>query len=91
MAALAYLLLPVSGLIAFLFSSDPRVSFHGVQAIVFGTLWAVTLYGASVASPVVTQVVAVLGVVVWLILLVGAAAGRDPALPGLRRMIGYRD
>lgn len=89
MAALAYALLPLSGLIAFLFASEPRVRFHGAQAIVFGTLWAGALYGASVASPTLTLIVAALGALAWLIFLVGTAGGRDPALPGLRRLSGY--
>lgn len=87
MAAFAYALLPISGLVAFLFAAEPRVRFHGTQAIVFGTVWALLLYGAAAISPAATVVIAASGAVVWLVLLVGTAAGRDPSLPGLRRLL----
>jgi uncharacterized membrane protein len=85
MAALAYLMLPLSGVIAFLFAADPRVRFHGMQAIVFGLLWALALYGGAALSPTLTRVVAAVGALIWVVLLGATAAGRDPALPGLRR------
>lgn len=83
MAALSYLLLPVSGLIAFLTAADARVRFHGSQAIALGLVWPLALYGGSLISATVTQVVFALGVVVWASFAVGALVGRDPVLPGL--------
>jgi uncharacterized membrane protein len=80
-AALAYLLLPISGLIAYLKGTSPRLRFHGLQAIVFGALWAVVLYAATWTTPVVTQVVFAAGLVLWIVLIAGAALGRDIELP----------
>jgi uncharacterized membrane protein len=80
-AALAYLLLPLSGLIAFATGGDERVRFHGAQSIVFGTLWATALYAGSALSGEATLVVAVLGALVWVTLLVGTGLGRDPSFP----------
>ena len=83
MAALSYLLLPVSGLIAFLTAADARVRFHGSQAIALGLVWPLALYAASVVSATLTQVVFALGVVVWATFALAALMGRDPVLPGL--------
>ena len=83
MAALAYLLLPLSGTIALLFAGSPRVRFHGAQAVVVGVVWAVALYAASEVSATLTQVVWGLGAIVWLLLLAATALGRDPRLPGV--------
>ncbi|MEA2446774.1 MAG: hypothetical protein QOK47_411, partial [Actinomycetota bacterium] len=44
MAALAYLLPPVTGLIAFLFAIDPRLRFHGLQSVALGAVWPVAIY-----------------------------------------------
>lgn len=81
MAALAYVLLPVSGALAFLLTGSTRVKAHGLQAIVIGTLWPVLLYGASAIAAALTWGVAVLGAVAWLGFLVLTATGRDPKLP----------
>lgn len=81
MAALAYLLLPLSGLVAFATGGDERVRFHGAQSIVFGTLWALALYAGSALSVVATLAIAVSGTLVWMILLVGTGLGRDPSFP----------
>jgi uncharacterized membrane protein len=81
MAALAYVLLPISGLIAFLRGSTARTRFHGLQAIVVGAVWPVLLYAATWTTPVVTQVVAAVGGLVWVTLVVTAALGRDLHLP----------
>ena len=81
MAALAYVLLPVTGLVAYLGGRNRRVRFHGLQAVAFGLLWPLSLYGASLLSPVVTQVVFGAGIVLWLTLLLGTARGRDPKIP----------
>ena len=81
MPALAYVLLPVSGLIAYLLGPDARVRFHGLQAIALGLAWPLGLYAASAVSATATQIVFVVGAAAWLVLLVGAAVGRDPRLP----------
>ncbi len=84
MAALAYVLLPLSGVVAFLIGSSARVRFHGLQAIAFGALWAVAAYVASWISPTITAVVFVIGALLWVTLLVTSLAGRDVRLPGAR-------
>ena len=81
MAALAYLLLPVTGLIAFLTGRNGRVRAHGLQAIVIGLLWPVALYAAALGPPVAVQAVFAVGLLVWLAFLVATALGRDPRLP----------
>ena len=81
MAALAYVALPVSGLIAYLLGSDQRVRFHGLQAIVIGLVWPAALYGASALSATATQVVFAAGSAVWLSFVLLTALGRDPRLP----------
>jgi uncharacterized membrane protein len=80
-AALAYVLLPVSGLVAYLTGSTPRMRFHGLQAIAFGAAWPVLLYAATWTSPGVTQVIFLLGFLLWMALIVAAALGRDLQLP----------
>ena len=81
MAVLAYLLLPISGLVAYLKGSSPRVRFHGLQAILFGCLWAILLYAATWTTPVVTQLIFAAGLLLWIALMAGAALGRDLELP----------
>ena len=81
MAAFAYVLLPVTGLVAYLGGRSRRARFHGLQAVALGFLWPLALYGASLLSPVVTQAVFGAGIVLWLALLLGAARGRDPKIP----------
>ncbi|MDP9067649.1 MAG: hypothetical protein M3N53_04765 [Actinomycetota bacterium] len=87
MAALAYLLLPVSGLAAYLLGADARTRFHGLQAILIGLLWPLALYAASSMSAALTRVVFVAGVTVWLLLIVVAASGRDITLPAVGRYL----
>jgi uncharacterized membrane protein len=86
MAALAYLLPPLTGLLAYSLGSDRRVRFHGLQAVAFGFLWPVTIYGGSLAGPIGTRVTFTLGALIWIGLLVATALGRDPLLPGGRRL-----
>lgn len=81
MAAFAYLLLPVSGLLAYFSGRTPRARWHGLQAIVLGALWPALLYLASALKESLVLPVAVAGAVVWLLFLAGAALGRDPSLP----------
>lgn len=87
MSGLAYVALPVSGLIAYLLGSDERKRFHGLQAIALGLLWPLALYAASAASPQATRIVFLAGAAVWLLFTVLAAAGRDPRLPFLGRFL----
>ena len=82
-AALSYLLLPITGLLALTLGSTPRVRFHGLQSIVFGLAWALALYGGAAAAPAATKLVFALGALVWLALMLATAAGKDPRLPGI--------
>ena len=81
MAALAYLLLPLSGLLAFFSQRSARIRFHGAQAVVVGLVWPLLLYAASALSPTATQVVFAAGAILWVTLIVMTAAGRDVRLP----------
>ncbi len=81
MSGLAYLLLPVSGALAFVLGRDPRLRFHGLQAIVLGLLWPLALYGGSAVSPATSRIVFFAGAVVWFGFAIAAAVGRDPKLP----------
>lgn len=83
MAALAYLALPVTGLLAYFSGRSPRVRWHGLQAIVLGALWPALLYLASAVDESLVVPVAAGGAAVWLLFLAGAALGRDPSLPWL--------
>ena len=82
MAALAYVLLPLSGLIAFLVGATARMRFHGLQAMALGAVWAVAAYVASWIAPMLTAVVFVVGGLVWIALMLAALLGRDLRLPG---------
>lgn len=88
MATFAYLLLPITGLVALLSGRDARTRFHGLQAISLGLLWPVALYAAALGPSVAVQAVFVAGALVWLVFLFGTALGRDPRLPGLGRLLG---
>ena len=82
-AALAYVLPPLSGLVAYLSSDSQRTRWHGLQSVLLGVAWPVALFGGALVSPGVTQVVWLVGALSWLTLLLGAAIGRDPRLPGV--------
>lgn len=90
MAALAYLLPPLTGLIAYFKSSSSRGRFHGLQSVMFGLAWPAVLYLCSAWTPGATQVAFFAGAAVWLLLLVITAFGADPRVPGtgglLRRL-----
>ncbi|MDQ4124150.1 MAG: hypothetical protein M3134_00925 [Actinomycetota bacterium] len=81
MAALAYLVLPVTGLVAYFSGRSPRVRWHGLQAIVLGAVWPALLYLAAAVKESLVLPVAAGGALVWLLFLAGAALGRDPSLP----------
>jgi hypothetical protein len=89
MVAFAYVLLPVSGLVAYMKGSGTRARLHGLQAIIVGVAWPAALYGASALSPGVTQVTFVVGIVVWVVLAAAAALGRDLVLPGLGGLLRW--
>ena len=86
-AALAYLLLPISGAIAYFGARTPRVRVHGLQATVLGALWPAAMYAATLISPGVTQAVFVAMGSLWIVVMVTAAVGRDLWLPGLGRVL----
>ena len=83
MAALAYVLLPVSGLIAYLKGSSQRVRFHGLQAISLGLVWPLALYACTYAGPGITQVGWAVGALIWVTLFVATALGANPRVPGM--------
>ncbi len=87
MAALAYLLLPISGGIAYFAARTPRVRLHGLQAALLGALWPASLYAGASVSPGVTQVVFVVMGVIWLVVMASAALGKDLWLPGVGRLL----
>ena len=91
MAALAYLLPPLSGLLVYSMGRDQRARFHGLQAVVFGFLWPAAIYVGSLAGPMGTRVVFALGALVWIALLGMTALGRDPQLPGGRRLRSFSE
>lgn len=82
MPALAYLLPPLSGLIAYFKAATPRARFHGLQASLFGFLWPLLIYAASSFTPGATQGTFFVGAALWILLLVVTALGRDPCIPG---------
>ena len=87
MVALAYLFPPLSGLVAYFKATTERGRFHGLQSALFGLLWPLSLYVASALTPGATQVAFFLGAVLWLLLLVVTALGKDPCVPGTGKLL----
>lgn len=85
MAALCYLLLPVTGVLGYFLGKRPRTRFHGLQAVALGLLWPLSLIAASEVSPTATRVALGVGAVVWIVLMGGAAVGKDLTVPGAGR------
>ena len=85
MAAFAYLLLPVTGLIATLAGRDQRARMHGLQAIFIGLGWAIAMYVAALGPAVAVQAVFGAGLLLWISFLALTLAGRDPKIPVLGR------
>ncbi|MDQ3662341.1 MAG: hypothetical protein M3454_15055 [Actinomycetota bacterium] len=88
MAALSYLLPPVTGLLAYLLGSAERTRRHGLQSVAFGLLWPVALYGAAALSPGAAQAAFAVGGLVWVSLLLTTAVGLDLHVPGTARWLG---
>jgi len=86
-SALAYLVPPVSGLVALFRGKSARARFHGLQSVAFGALWPAILWSCSFVSPRATQIAFVLGIVLWVLLIGAAAFGRDLRLPFLGRFL----
>jgi uncharacterized membrane protein len=86
MAALAYLFPPLSGLLAYSLGRDQRARFHGLQAVVFGFLWPAAIYIASQVGPRGSRIAFALGALIWVAFFGMTALGRDPRLPGGRRL-----
>ena len=86
MAALAYLFPPLTGLLAYSLGRDQRVRFHGLQAVVFGFVWPAAIYIGSLAGPSGTRAAFGLGALIWIAFFGMTALGRDPRLPGGRRL-----
>ena len=84
MIALAYLLPPITGLVAYLKGATPRARFHGLQSVLLGVLWPAALYVCSWVSPSATRIAFVVAAALWLVALLGTALGRNPGVPGLR-------
>ena len=87
MSALAYLVPPVTGLLAYLKGSSPRVRLHGLQSVAFGILWPSALYAGSWISPTATRAAFVVFAALWIVLLFTTAFGLDPVVPGTRRAL----
>jgi uncharacterized membrane protein len=81
MAALAYLLLPITGLLAYFRSASPRVRFHGLQAVLVGFLWPAAIYAGSALSATAARAAWAAGAAVWLVLMLTTAAGFDLRVP----------
>lgn len=90
MTVVAYLLPPITGLVAYFRGNNDRVRFHGLQSVALGAAWPAALYGADLIGRRAVLFVAAAGAAAWLYLVIGAALGRDPRLPGgavLRRAV----
>lgn len=84
MAALAYLLPPVTGLVALIYGRSVRARLHGARSVALGVVFPAGLYLASLLSPpLAVSIVAVAGVAVWVTWAGFAAAGREPRMPEL--------
>ena len=96
MAALAYLFPPLTGLLAYALGRDERARWHGLQSVAVGFAWPALIYAAfnaggpgaagSLAGAVGTRVTFALGGLIWIGFFVLTVIGRDPRLPGGRRL-----
>jgi uncharacterized membrane protein len=83
MAALAYLIPPLTGLWVFLRGDDVPTRAHGFQSIVLGFLWPLALYAGSWITPGATQLVMLFFGIAWLALLLSAGLGRGVLVPAV--------
>ncbi|MGH2701252.1 MAG: hypothetical protein ACRDJ2_05680 [Actinomycetota bacterium] len=86
MAALAYLFPPLTGLLTYALGRDERLRWHGLQSVVFGFAWPALIYAASLAGAMGTRVAFALGALIWIGFFLLTMMGRDPRLPGGRRL-----
>ena len=86
MAALAYLLPPLTGLLTYALGRDERARWHGLQSVVFGFAWPVLIYAASLAGATGTRVTFAAGALTWIGFFGLTVIGRNPRLPGGRRL-----
>jgi len=89
MAPLAYLFPPLTGLLTYALGRDERARWHGLQSVVFGFAWPALIYVASLAGAAGTRVAFALGALVWIGFLLLTVIGRDPRLPGGRRLRSF--
>jgi uncharacterized membrane protein len=87
MAGTAYLLLPITGLLAYSTGRDERVRFHGLQAVTIGLVWPLAMIACSKITPGATQIAFALGAIVWLAFLVFTALGSNPKIPFVGRLL----
>jgi uncharacterized membrane protein len=87
MAALAYLFPPLTGLVAFFGASTSRTRFHGLQSVMFGLLWPVSLLLCSEWSAGATQVAFFAGLALWVLMIAATALGREPRFPIMGRVL----
>ena len=87
MSALAYLVPPVTGLIAYLKGRSARMRLHGLQSVGLGVLWPAALYVGSWISPLATRIAFGFCALLWIALIVSTAVGFDVVLPGTKRSL----
>lgn len=90
MPALAYVLLPLTGMLAYFLGNSSRTRAHGLQAVAYGIVWPACIYGASLLSSAATRLVSAGGALLWVLLIVLTAAGKDPVLPVVARLTDGR-
>lgn len=87
MAALAYLLPPITGLFALLKGATERTRAHGLQAVLLGVLWPGSLYLVGPLSSGAAAVDFFIWAALWLVLLGSTALGADLLVPPLRERV----
>ena len=87
MAALAYVVPPLTGLWVFSRGNDVRTRAHGFQSILLGVAWPLALYAGSWITAGATQAVFAAFAVVWLVLIATAARGRGYLIPAVVRWV----
>ena len=87
--ALSYVLGPVTGVIMLLLEKDPFVRFHAMQSIVvFGALVILQwVLGFTIVLAILIPLVALLGFVLWLVLIYKAIQGEKWEVPVLGKYV----